>query len=127
MSAVHRAVDAMIHEIKRRTEPRQITIHGDDRSIALIGGMRLTPGVMFTAPAPPSSADTQRLRDAGRYALAAALRELVPAASPAVAFELRAIAEQLDTRCPDCGRNINRDPWRHCATCEPTVNSGVTK
>ncbi len=64
--------------------------------------------------------EIRRLRDRARHGLAEALRVLARASGPGSAYDLRMWAEQLDTRCPDCGRHLTRDPWRCCATCEPT-------
>lgn len=77
--------------------------------------------ILPSFPTDTDPAEVPALRDAARRGLAAALRVLACATCPGSAYELRMWAEQLDTRCPDCGRHLTRDPWRHCATCEPTT------
>lgn len=128
MSALHRAVDAMMAKLVPRIRP--ITVPAGSIHIAKPGvaipSHSLSMSHVYYAP-PPGPVGAELRRDLGRPALAAALRELAVLASPSASFELRAIAEELDTRCPDCHRHLTRDPWRHCATCEspmPTT-SGV--
>jgi len=81
--------------------------------------------ILPSFPQDTDPAEVPALRDAARHGLAEALRILARASGPGSAYELRMWAEQLDTRCPDCGRHLTRDPWRCCATCEPTTTPGV--
>jgi hypothetical protein len=81
--------------------------------------------ILPSYPLDTDLAEVPALRDRARHGLADALRVLARASATGSAYELRMWAEQLDTRCPDCGRHLTRDPWRHCATCEPETNPGV--